>query len=67
MTIAIKPGNVRPVNLSTPYNIPVSFRNQAFLELQAAVRMGIIEKVPPCETSRWFAPMMAVAKKLGGV
>ena len=34
---------LKPVNLSTPYNIPVSFRNQAFLELEAAVRMGIIE------------------------
>ena len=39
----------------------------AYQELKAMERMGIIEAVPAGETSDWCAPMMAVAKKMGGV
>ena len=67
MDIKIKDGSIRPVNISTPYNVPVAYRKMAYQELQAAERMGIIEAVPPGETSDWCAHMMVVAKKSGGV
>ena len=67
MTISIKSDNTRPTNVTTPYNIPLSFKNLAYEELKAAVRMGIMEPVPAGETSEWCAPMMTVAKKSVGV
>ena len=51
MTISIKSENARPTNVTTPYNIPVSFKNLAYEELRVAVRMGIMEPVPAGETS----------------
>ena len=67
MDIQLKNGPVRPVNITIPYNVPVAFRKMAYQELKAMERMGIIEAVPPGETSDWCAPMMTVAKKMGGV
>ena len=67
MDIKLKKGPVRPVNITIPYNVPVAFRKMAYQELKAMERMGIIEAVPPGETSDWCAPMMTVAKKMGGV
>ena len=67
MDIQLKDGSVRPVNITIPYNVPVAFRKMAYQELKAMERMGIIEAVPPGETSDWCAPMMTVAKKMGGV
>ena len=67
MNIQLKDGAVRPVNITIPYNVPVAFRKMAYQELKAMERMGIIEAVPAGETSDWCAPMMAVAKKMGGV
>ena len=67
MDIKIKDGSIRPVNISTPYSVPVAYRKMVYQELQVAERMGIIEAVPPGETSDWCAPMMIVAKKSGGV
>jgi hypothetical protein len=59
--------NARPYQNSKPYPVPLNLQDETKRDLDMAVKMGILETVPIGEVTDWLAPMLAIAKKLGGV
>ncbi len=64
MDIVFKEDGVKPHYVYTPIPVPHHFKKQVKLDLDS-VRLGIIEKVPQGDMSRWCARMVVTPKANG--
>jgi hypothetical protein len=66
MKVHLKAG-ARPFQSPKPYPVPLNLKDETKRDIDMAVNMGIPESVPCGTLTPWCAPMLAIAKKLGGV
>jgi hypothetical protein len=66
MKVNLKPG-ARPYQNSKPYPVPLNLKDETKHDIDMAIKMGILEAVLIGEVTKWCAPMLAIAKKLGGI
>ena len=64
MSLHVDP-NAKPVAFHKPYPVPVHWKDKVKAGLDNDVKMGVLEKVPVGEPTRWCARMVVVAKKDG--